>query len=146
MGRLLGKLKDLFKEQEDEPSSGEETIDIDAVGLSHVGQAAYHVLRKKHNNQHHITWDVTTGQVVGELDQTPKGIHDMSKDPPRGHSDWFPEKLGSIICRTERWCDIMVRTNYSVHSTRLYAGRNVREGERQLLVHSILFLLHLDQN
>lgn len=107
MGRLFKKLASIFKDKEEE-TSGEETIDIHAVGLSHVGQAAYEILRTKHEDLHHITWDVTTGKVVGEMDQTPKGFFDSDEDPPEGHSDWFPEKLQAIMERTEHWCDIMV--------------------------------------
>lgn len=107
MGRLFGKIKNLFKEKEEE-TSGEETTDIDAVGLSHVGKAAYEILRTKHEDMHHVTWDVTSGKVVGELDQTPKGVWDMDGEPGPGHSDWFPEKLGALMERTEHWCDVMV--------------------------------------
>jgi hypothetical protein len=106
MGRLFKKLKKVFGEKED-VSSGEEVIDEDAIGLSHVGHAAYEVLRKKHNSEHHGCWDVTFGHVVGELDQTPKGYFDIPHDPGPGHSDWFPKKLGEIMSRTEHWCDVM---------------------------------------
>jgi len=27
-------------------------------------------------------------------------------DPPDGHDDWFPKKIGEMIARTEEWCDI----------------------------------------
>lgn len=104
---LFGKLVDFLDGQESE-DSGEETTDADAVGLSHVGHAAYEVLRKVHEDMHHVTWDVTSGKVVGEMDQTPKGIYDMEEEPPEGHSDWFPEKLQAIMERTEHWCDVMV--------------------------------------
>lgn len=107
MGRLFAKLKNIFQEKEEE-SSGEETFDVDAVGLSHVGQAAYEILRTKHEDMHHITWDVTSGKVVGELDQTPKGFFESDEEPPEGHSDWFPEKIAEIMSRTEVWCDVMV--------------------------------------
>jgi len=106
MGRLLRRLKKRFEKKDDE-SSGEEVEDVDAVGLSHVAQAAYEVLRKHHNNEHHKAWDVTTGKVVGELHQTPKGLFSSKKEPPKGHSDWLPEKLGEIVSRTKCWCDIM---------------------------------------
>lgn len=106
MGRLFGKLVDFFDGKEDE-DSGEETTDVDAAGLSHVGAAAYEVLRTVHEDMHHVTWDVTSGKVIGELDQTPRGIHDMQEEPPEGHSDWFPEKLGAIMEKTEHWCDVM---------------------------------------
>lgn len=107
MGRLFAKLKDIFDGKEEE-SSGEETTDKDAKGLSHVGSAAYEVLRTKHEDMHRVTWDVTWGKVVGELDQTPKGLFDSEDEPPEGHSDWLPEKMAAIMERTEHWCDVMV--------------------------------------
>ena len=45
MGRLFGRLKQIFKGREEE-DSGEETTDIDAVGLSHVGQAYIYIRMK----------------------------------------------------------------------------------------------------
>ena len=107
MGRLFRNLKKMFEKKE-EVDSGEQTVDPDAIGLSHVGHAGYEILRTKHEDQHHTTWDVTSGRVVGDLDQTPKGFFDSSEEPPEGHSDWFPEKLASIIERTQHWCDVMV--------------------------------------
>lgn len=98
-------MKHIFKGKEEE-SSGEETIDVDAVGLSHVGQAAYEILRTKHEDLHHVTWDVTSGKVA-ELDHTPKGFFNSEDEPPEGHSDWFPEKMAAIMERTEHWCDVM---------------------------------------
>jgi hypothetical protein len=97
-GRLFGDLVNFFDGKEDE-DSGEETTDPEAIGLSHDGQAAYEVLR-------------TMGKVVGEIDQTPKGVFGLQGDPLEGHSDWFPEKLAAIMTRTEHWCDAMVRTAY----------------------------------
>ena len=103
---LFGKLKDFLDGESED--SGEETTDADAIGLSHVGEAAYEVLRTVHEDMHYVTWDVTSGKVVGDMDQTPKGILDMDGEPPEGHSDWFPEKLQAIMERTEHWCDVMV--------------------------------------
>jgi hypothetical protein len=88
-------------------SSGDEVEDDDAVGLSHVGTAAYDVLRRSHNRQHHKLWNVTSGQVVGQLHQTPTNSWPGVTDPEAGHSDWFPEKMAEILGRTERWCDVM---------------------------------------
>jgi hypothetical protein len=110
-GRLFGDLVNFFDGKEDE-DSGEETTDPEAIGLSHDGQAAYEVLRKQHQDAHSVTWDVTMGKVVGEIDQTPKGVFGLQGDPLEGHSDWFPEKLAAIMTRTEHWCDAMVRTAY----------------------------------
>ncbi|CAB9512656.1 Inherit from NOG: PLDc [Seminavis robusta] len=106
MGRLFNALKDVFGGKEDE-DSGDETTDVDAQNLSHVGAAAYECLRTVHEDVHHVTWDVTSGKVVGELDQTPKGCFDLEDDPPEGHSDWLPEKMAGIMERTEQWCDVM---------------------------------------
>lgn len=90
-------------------SDGESVVDDDAVGLSHVGMAAYDCLRKRHNRQHHKLWNVTSGAVVGELHQTPRAEYAfrLDQDPPVGHDDWFPAKIGEIMARTERWCDLM---------------------------------------
>ena len=92
---------------EPEWSDGE-VEDDDAVNLSHVGQAAYEVLRKRHYMQHHSLWNVTSGQVMGELHQTPNKLEwDGTKDPDAHHSDYFPIKMAEIMARTERWCDVM---------------------------------------
>jgi hypothetical protein len=98
-----------FWEKDDDESSGEEVEDASAEALSYVGKAAYDVLRAHHNHVHHELWNVTRGKVVGNLHQTPKDAftrEDMT-DPPEGHDDWFPEKIGEIISRTEGWCDVM---------------------------------------
>lgn len=110
-------------------SSGDEIHDKDAVNLSHVGKAAYEVLRTKHNQHHHNLWNVTSGVVVGPVDQTP--IDAWTRDseyPPDSHDDWyvyctipiifrkfsyfslfsrFPKKLASIMVKTKVWCDVM---------------------------------------
>lgn len=91
-----------------------EAFDDDAEHLSHVGEAVYDVLRKKHRWHHHTLWNVTSGNVVA-LDVTPPPaalfVANAEQQPknemPENHSDWFPEKLGEIVCRTEVWCDIM---------------------------------------
>jgi len=88
-------------------SSGEEVVDEDAVGLSHVGEAAYEVLRTKHNWYYKTQWNVTSGSVVGQLHQTPLDGWSNSTEPEEGHSDWFPEKMGEIMSRTEVWCDVL---------------------------------------
>ena len=84
-------------------SSGDELFDKDAVGLSHVGEAVHAVLGRKHNNHHYKMWNVTSGKIVGSVDDTPKNVWDTSADPSEDNDDWFPEKLGEIIQRTERW-------------------------------------------
>jgi hypothetical protein len=95
-------------EEEDDDSSGDEVKDASADGLSHVGKAAYDVLRKSHNHHHHELWNVTKGKVVGNLHVTPRDAFTRTTtDPPDGHDDWFPEALGEIIARTEVWCDVL---------------------------------------
>lgn len=49
-------------------------------------------------------WNVTSGSVVDEVHQTPR--HFDKEDPTESHSDWFPEKMGELIGRTEYWCDV----------------------------------------
>lgn len=107
MGRLMRKLRERFREEDDDAEDEVEVNDEDAQGLSHVGQAAYQVLSTKHGEHHLRLWNVTTGSVVGELDQTPKGIFGEEADPEDGHSDWFPEKMAEIMKRTVTWCDVM---------------------------------------
>jgi phosphatidylserine/phosphatidylglycerophosphate/cardiolipin synthase-like enzyme len=87
------------------PKDEEEVEDDDAVGLSHVGTAAYDVLRKRHHWHHHSLWNVTSGHVVS-LDHTPKQAW-TEPDVLDGHSDWFPKKLAEIVARTEIWCDVL---------------------------------------
>lgn len=89
-------------------SSGEEVEDEDAKGkLSHVGNAAYEVLRTKHNEYHHTMWNVTSGKIVGELHQTPKNAWPGHPVPEDGHDDWFPQIMADIMARTEVWCDVL---------------------------------------
>jgi phosphatidylserine/phosphatidylglycerophosphate/cardiolipin synthase-like enzyme len=50
---------------------------------------------------------VTYGKMIGELHQTPLRGFGYEGDPPDGHDDWFPEKMGEILGRTEVWADVM---------------------------------------
>ena len=79
--------------------------DRSAANLSHVGEAAYNVLRKKHFWYHHRLWNVTSGKIVDELHQTPRTGWKSRDDPPPGNDDWFPQKMGEIMSRTEIWCE-----------------------------------------
>jgi hypothetical protein len=88
-------------------SSGDEVEDKDAEHLSHVGKAAYEVLRTKHNRSHKSQWNVTHGKVVGELDQTPKDGWKRKSEYKGVHDDWFPTKMGEIMSRTQKWCDLL---------------------------------------
>ena len=84
-------------------SSGDELFDKDAKGLSHVGEAIHHVLGRHHNRHHHSMWNVTSGTVIGLVQDTPNNAFDTTADPPPNSDDWFPEKLCEIISRTEAW-------------------------------------------
>lgn len=97
------------KGEEEEESSGDEIEDESAGALSYVGTAAYDVLRRHYNHYHKELWNVTYGKKVGKLQFTPSDAftRNESSDPPEGLDDWFPEKIGEIIARTEDWCDIM---------------------------------------
>jgi len=82
--------------------------DKSASELSDVGAAAYNSLKIKHNWFHHQLWNVTYGKVVGELQHTPRDAWTRETgDVPEAHDDWFPERLGSIIAKTEVWCDVL---------------------------------------
>ena len=83
-------------------------IDVDAVGLSHVGQAAYELLRTKHEDHHKQQWNVAHGRVVGDLHQTPRMAWPGPEEGPHddGHDDWFPEAMADIMKRTQVWCDV----------------------------------------
>jgi hypothetical protein len=50
---------------------------------------------------------VTSGSVVS-LDPTPReSFSTTDGNLPTNHSDWFPEKIGEMVSRTEVWCDVM---------------------------------------
>ena len=111
--------------------------DPEVVGFSHVGQAVYQTLRRKHFWYHKSLWNVSTGRVVAihatphvrppeDLNRkafasstavTPPSSTSTSRIQqqqqrlplplPPGHTDWFPEHLGNLVSRTEEWCDIL---------------------------------------
>lgn len=103
----MDALRRRFHPDHDDDEDELEVNDEDAEGLSHVGQAAYEVLSTQHAEHHLHLWNVTSGTVIGELDQTPKDLFVAEEDPPEGHSDWFPVKMGEIMKRTVTWCDVM---------------------------------------
>lgn len=105
----MGLFSRLWRKSDDDESSGDECEDDDASDLSHVGAAAYEILRTKHNHQHHQSWNVTRARMVGDLQFTPKDAFNRneSKDPDDGHDDWFPDKCRDMIGRTEGWCDVL---------------------------------------
>jgi hypothetical protein len=83
--------------------------DKSASKLSHVGKAAYEVLRTKHSKYHKELWNITAGEMEGKIQFTPRNAFTRGdEDPPTsGHDEWFPEKVAEVISRTEQWCDIM---------------------------------------
>ena len=97
----------LLCRHECDESSGDELFDKDAKGLSHVGEAVHQVLGRHHNRHHHSQWNVTSGKIVGAVDDTPKNVWDKTSDPNLNNDDWFPEKIADIISRTEAWCDVL---------------------------------------
>ena len=84
-----------------------EVTDGDAVELSHVGNAAYNALRKRHGWHHLNLWNVTSGKMIGDLHQTPANLWRSKREPSTGQDDWFPQKMIKIMSRTKTWCDIM---------------------------------------
>lgn len=87
---------------------GVDATDNSAEKMSHVGAAAYEVLRTRHNWHHHKLWNVSSGKVIGELHQTPNANQYTTQDNlDDGHDDWFPQKMGEIMSRTKVWCDVM---------------------------------------
>ena len=93
----------LLCRKHDDESSGDELHDKDARNLSHVGEAVHKVLGRQHNRSHHSQWNVTSGKIIGSVDDTPKSVWDTAADPGKDNDDWFPEKLAGIISRTEAW-------------------------------------------
>jgi len=85
---------------------GEPTEDQDATNLSYVGQAAYDCLRIEHPEHHGQLWNVTSGRVVGDLHQTPRGAWPGMSAHPERHSDFLPETMGEILSRTTVWADV----------------------------------------
>ncbi len=96
------------KKKELDESSGDECEDASAGDLSHVGIAAYDVLRRHHNHRHHELWNVTKGKFL-RLDVTPRDGFDRDDrvNPPEGHDNWFPQKIEELISKTEEWCDVL---------------------------------------
>jgi hypothetical protein len=86
----------------------DEAFDNDAQDLSYVGTACYDALRIQRRGFHHSLWNVTSGSVVS-LDPTPREYLSTTDGnlPSTNHSDWFPEKMGEMVSRTEVWCDVM---------------------------------------
>jgi len=98
-----------------ERSNSSEGDDVDAIELSHVGEAALNVLQKEHGHHQYSLWNVTSGsRVVGELHQTPRlAFKDDAAnlvDPKEGHDDWFPDAMADILKRTNVWCDVLCCT------------------------------------
>jgi len=52
-------------------------------------------------------WSLTSGTVKA-ITQTPTEACCCSDQAiQEGHSDWFPEQLGNLLQKTERWCDCL---------------------------------------
>lgn len=95
---------------DDDDDDAPEVFDAEAKHLSYIGKAAYETLRTQHGKQHHRLWNATMGSVVGNLDSTPPHETNASSeccDPGEHHSDWFAQKMGEILGRTEIWADVM---------------------------------------
>ena len=105
MNSFVDKL--LCRKHDEEESSGDELFDKDATNLSHLGEAVHQALGRQHNRLHHSQWNVTSGRVIGSVDQTPKIDWGATTDPVMENDNWFPEKLADIISRTEAFCDVM---------------------------------------
>lgn len=101
--------KNITQKKDDDESSGDECEDKSANNLSHVGNAVYNVLRRHHNHHHHELWNVTKGKIIGPLQYTPIDAFTRTDrtDPMDGHDDWFPDKIGDVMKRTESWCDVL---------------------------------------
>ena len=65
------------------------------------------VLGRHYNRLHHTQWNVTSCQIVGEIDESPRDVWQSSVDPPKGNDDWLPKKMGALISRTNAFCDVM---------------------------------------
>ena len=50
---------------------------------------------------------MTSGQIIGAVDDSPRDMRQSSVDPPQGNDDWLPEKMGALIARTQAFCDVM---------------------------------------
>lgn len=82
--------------------------DDDASRLSYVGNAANDILQTEHGKMWHKAWNVTTGKVTGEVNQTPhsKVSWIANQDPPEAHDAWFPQNMAKIMSKTQVWCDV----------------------------------------
>mmetsp|Transcript_29296 Transcript_29296/g.32420 ORF Transcript_29296/g.32420 Transcript_29296/m.32420 type:complete len:580 (-) Transcript_29296:31-1770(-) len=88
--------------------SNEPTADKSASNLSHVGKAAYEILRTKHAKYHKSQWNITQSKMIGVLQQTPSPL--LLKNGGKAsnhHSDWFADKMHAVMSRTTKWCDVM---------------------------------------
>jgi hypothetical protein len=104
---LMDALRNRFPADKDDEEDDVEVNDEDANGLTTIGRAAYNVLSKQHGKHHSTLWNVTSGRIIGELDLSPKGCFGRTEDPPDGHSDWLPEKMGAMLKLTKTWADVM---------------------------------------
>lgn len=75
-------------------------------GFSYVGKAAYEKLRSKHSQSWRENWSLSSGRVVGRVQDTPQNTWADPTDPPEGHSDWLPQKMAEVMGKTQSWCDV----------------------------------------
>lgn len=80
--------------------------------LSYIGKAIYSVLSENHENSRYKAWNLSSGSVVGSVQYTPANVWGNPNpiDPKANQDFWFPEKIGEIIARAEKWVDIMSLT------------------------------------
>eukprot|EP00928_Gymnodinium_smaydae_P071975 TRINITY_DN55430_c0_g1_i1.p1 TRINITY_DN55430_c0_g1~~TRINITY_DN55430_c0_g1_i1.p1 ORF type:complete len:554 (+),score=92.80 TRINITY_DN55430_c0_g1_i1:69-1730(+) len=74
--------------------------------FSHVGKAALQTLFLKHLFQNGKAWSATSGQITGEILQTPPSRYWGCAEPAPGHSDGFPQKFYDTIIKAQHWVDI----------------------------------------
>lgn len=105
LGSLCGSLKDVELDND----TKKQVEDASAGQLSYIGRSAYDALKIRHAWHHKVQWNVTSGQVVGKIHQTPSAdVFKTTADPTKaGHDEWFPEKMCEIMKKTTKFCDIM---------------------------------------
>ncbi len=74
---------------------------------SHIGVAAIEELEANHSDYKDELWASTTGQVVGRIQHSPKGMWDQLHDLDAGHTDWFADVYGDLLAKTEVFCDFL---------------------------------------
>jgi phosphatidylserine/phosphatidylglycerophosphate/cardiolipin synthase-like enzyme len=95
-------------------SSKPANLEVESLNsnLSYIGKAIYSVLSENHENSRYKAWNLSSGSVVGSVQYTPANVWGNPNpiDPKANQDFWFPEKIGEIIARAEKWVDIMSLT------------------------------------